>query len=76
MHDNVPDRPSAKAAPVGCQLATMALNIKTLAVPKKVGLHGRGCHPNPERQCISLDWVAGTRLAEFLIIIIIIIMNF
>ena len=27
LHDNVPDRPSAKAAPFGCQLATMALKI-------------------------------------------------
>ena len=25
LHDHVPDRPYAKAAPVGCQLATMAL---------------------------------------------------
>ena len=25
LHDNVPDRPTDKVAPVGCQLATMAL---------------------------------------------------
>ena len=34
LHDNVPDRPSAKGAPVGCQLATMALKIKTVTIPK------------------------------------------
>ena len=35
---------SAKVAPVGCQLATMALKTKTVIVPKG-GLHGRSCHP-------------------------------
>ena len=39
MHDNVPDRPSAKVAPAGCQLATMAITIKTVAIPKG----GLGC---------------------------------
>ena len=34
LHDNVLDRPSAKGAPVGCQLAIMALKIKTVAIPK------------------------------------------
>ena len=33
LHDNVPDRPTAKVAPVGCQLATMALKIKTVTIP-------------------------------------------
>ena len=33
LHD-VPDRPSAKVAPVGCQLATMPLKIKTVTIPK------------------------------------------
>ena len=37
------DPPSAKAAPVGCQLATMAPDIKTVTIPKD-GLHGRSCH--------------------------------
>ena len=46
LHDNVPDRPSAKAAaPVGCRLATMALKIKTVTIPRKGGLQGRSCHP-------------------------------
>ena len=45
LHDNVPDRPSAKVEPTGCQLATMSLKIKTVTVPKG-GLHGgRSCHP-------------------------------
>ena len=34
LHDDVPGRPSSKVAPVGCQLATMALNIKTVTIPK------------------------------------------
>ena len=35
-HDNnAPDRPSAKVAPVGRQLATMAFKIKTITITKK-----------------------------------------
>ena len=38
LHDNVPDRPSAKVAPAGCQLATVALiKTKTVVIPQKVG---------------------------------------
>ena len=39
LHDNVPDRPSAMVAPVGCQLATMALTFWTLklSLSQKVG---------------------------------------
>ena len=40
LNDNVPDRPSAKVTPVGCQLATMALESKTVTVPEG-GLHGK-----------------------------------
>ena len=43
LHDNVPNIPSAKVAPVGCQLATMALKIKTVTIPKS-GFHGKGRH--------------------------------
>ena len=39
LHGNVPYRPSAKVAPVGCQLATVALEIKTVTIPT-----GRSCH--------------------------------
>ena len=35
-HDNVPDRPSAMVASVGCQLATMALTLK-LSLSQNVG---------------------------------------
>ena len=44
LHDNVPDRPSTKGVPVGYKLATMALKIKTVVIPKG-GLHGKSCHP-------------------------------
>ena len=44
LHDNVPDRPSVKVAPIMCQLATVALTIKTVTIPNG-GLHGRSCHP-------------------------------
>ena len=44
LHDNAPHRPSAKVAPVGCPLATMELNIKTVTIPKG-GLYGWSCHP-------------------------------
>ena len=44
LQDNVPsDRPSAKVAPVGCQLATVALKIYIATIPTG-GLHGRSCH--------------------------------
>ena len=35
LQDNVPDRPYLKVAPVGSQLVTMALKIKTVAIPKR-----------------------------------------
>ena len=44
LRDNVPDRPSAKVAPVWCQLATTVLKIQTVPIPKG-GLHSRRCHP-------------------------------
>ena len=34
LYDNVPDRLSAKVAPVGCHLATMALKLTTFTIPK------------------------------------------
>ena len=34
LHDNVPDRPSTKVAPVGRQLVTMAFTIKTVTIQK------------------------------------------
>ena len=40
LHDDVPDRPSAQAAPAGCQLATVALQNKTVKIPRG-GLHDR-----------------------------------
>ena len=36
LHDNVSDRPSAKVASVGCQLAIMALKIKTVTMAEVV----------------------------------------
>ena len=62
LHDNVPDRPSAKVAPVECQLATMALKIKTVTIPE-VGLHGRSCHPIWDVRAYGLSC---SRLADFL----------
>ena len=44
LHDIVPDRSSAKVAPVGCQRAKTVLTIKTVTVPKG-WLPGRRCHP-------------------------------
>ena len=44
LHDDVLDRPSAKVAPTGSQLATMALQIEAVTIPKG-GLHGKSCHP-------------------------------
>ena len=61
LHDNVPDRPSAKVAHVGCQLATMALEIRTVTVPKG-GLHGRSCHPVRD---VSAFGLSCTRLVDF-----------
>ena len=51
MHDDVPDRPSAKVAPVGCQLATMSLKIKTVTIPKR-WIARQKLSPNLGRQCI------------------------
>ena len=62
LHDNVPDRPSAKAAPVGCQLATMALKSTTVTIPKG-GLHCRSCHTVWD---VSASGLSRTRLADFL----------
>ena len=42
LHDSVPDQPSAKVAPVECQLATMALKIKGELTRHKLSL-GRHC---------------------------------
>ena len=66
LHDNVPDRPSAKVGPAGCQLATMALKIKTVTVPKG-GLHGRSClSSNLGRQCIWAELYESGRLSAIL----------
>ena len=62
FHDNVPDRPSAKVSPVGCQLETMALKIKTVTIPKG-GLHGRSCDLIGD---VSASGLSCTRLADFL----------
>ena len=63
LHDNVPDRPSAKvAAPVGCELATVTLTIKTVSLSQEVGLHGRSCHP---AWVVSASGLSCTRLADF-----------
>ena len=62
LHDNVPDRPSAKVAPVRCHLAPMAFIINTVTIQKGV-LHGRSCHPNWD---VSAPGMSCTRLAGFL----------
>ena len=62
LHDNVPDLPSAKVAPVGCQMATMALKIKTVSIPEG-GLHGRSGHPVWD---LSVSGPSCTRQADFL----------
>ena len=62
LHDNVPDRQSAKIASVRCQLATMALKIKTVTIPKS-GLHSRSCHPIWD---VTSSGMRCTRLADFL----------
>ena len=48
LHENVQDRPSAKCAPVGCPLATMALKT-AMPLYQKVGCTAEvvtqsGCH--------------------------------
>ena len=45
------DPPSAKVAPVGCQLATMTLKIKTVTVPKR-WVAQQKLSPKLGRQCI------------------------
>ena len=62
VHDHVPDPPSAKVAPVGCQMATVALKIKTVTIPKG-GLHGRSCRPIWDGSASGLNF---TRLVDFL----------
>ena len=52
LHVNVPDRPSGKVAPVGCQLATTALQIQTVTIPQKVGCSRQKLSPSLGRQCI------------------------
>ena len=59
------DPPSAKVAPVVCQLATMAVKIKTVAIRKKWVLHGRSCHPVWDVSA-SASGLSCTRLADFL----------
>ena len=52
LHDNIPDRPSsAKVAPVGCQLVTMALKIKIVTIPK-YGVAQQKLSPHLGHQCI------------------------
>ena len=47
------DRTSAKAAPVGCQLATTALRIKTATIPKRWVVRKK-LPPNLGRQPVHL----------------------
>ena len=57
---NVPDRPSsAKVAPVGCQLATMALKSKTFVIPKD-GFAWQKLSPSLGHQCIWGQLMHGT----------------
>ena len=51
LHGNVPDRPSTKVAPVGCQLVTMTLQIKTVTIPKG-WVARQKLSPNLGRRCI------------------------
>ena len=62
LHDNVPDRPSAKVAATGCQLATIALNIETVTTPKG-GLHGRRCDSFLD---VSPSGLSNTKLADLI----------
>ena len=62
LQDNVPDRPSARVAPVGCQLANMVFKMKT-DYPKK-WVARQKLSPNQGRQCIS--GLSCTRLVDFL----------
>ena len=77
----VPDRHSAKDTPVGCQLATMALKIKTVTIPKMVDCtaevvthSGTSVYLNfavdwaqkPNYLSISASRLSCTRLADFL----------
>ena len=62
LHDNFPDRPSAKFTPIGRQLATIALKSKTVTIPKG-GLYGRSFHSIWD---VSTCGLSCTRLADFL----------
>ena len=62
LHNNVPDPPSPRLRPVGCQPAIMALTIKTVYI-QKGGLHGRSCHPIWD---VSASGLGCTRLVDVL----------
>ncbi|MCK5920156.1 MAG: hypothetical protein KAG66_04405, partial [Methylococcales bacterium] len=64
LHDNVPDRPDPppRVAPVGCQLATVALEMKTVTIPQG-GLLDRSCHPIWDVSAVGLSCV---KLVDFL----------
>ena len=64
LPDNVPDRPPAKLAPVGCQLVTTwHFNVKMATTPKG-GLHGgRSCHPS--RGDVSAIWAESHVTVDF-----------
>ena len=54
LQDNVPDQPSAKVAPVGCQLGTMAYKSKNCHYPKR-WVAGQKLSPNLGRQCTRAE---------------------
>ena len=58
LHDKVPDRPSAKAAPMGCQLATTALKKQThlSLFPPNVFFARQKLSPSHGRQCIWAEF--------------------
>ena len=65
LHDNLPDRPSARVEPSRSQLATIALiEIETVTIPKWWVVHGRSCHQSGTS--VSASGLSGTRLADFL----------
>ena len=64
LHDNVPDRPSAKVASVGVPANWRPWHLKLkVPLPPKGVLHGRSCHPV---WAVSASGLSRTRLADFL----------
>ena len=66
LNDNVPHRPSsAKVAPVGCQLMTMALDMITVTFPKG-GLYFRSHHTIWDVSVSGLSCARRAKLADYL----------